>query len=406
MRIFYTFNLMKRLLLTYIFFSLVQFFASCQEISNNIIIKTDVDKCGIPPDSTFLKKCTRNWGYGYDDLFADISSWTSNPNVWLDSIGITNLEHTLFLLTITDSSSNSSDKSCVSIHARTHPAEVQSTYVTNEIIRFLLSKNETAKLLLEQCVFYIIPMINPDGVELKFPRENANNIDLESNWSSENLEIETAALQSFFENVMYSENPLRLSLNMHSAYACKRYFVYHDPTGTSPVFARDERDFISSITRYWPSGFEEWDYFISWTNGTPAYYPESWFWMNFREQIMALTYEDMNCDAAGDYDKTASSILNGIADFLDLRPANSEFVLQDEPEIRIFPNPVMANNTVTIYSSQPITKLRLTELGTGKNMKIQVLNKNEIRILSNCNGLYILSIVFNNKTVYKKLIVN
>ena len=36
---------------------------------------------------------------------------------------------------------------------------------------------------------------------------------------------------------------------MHSALACKRYFVYHDLTGTSRQFARMEQEFITGDSR-------------------------------------------------------------------------------------------------------------------------------------------------------------
>ena len=41
----------------------------------------------------------------------------------------------------------------------------------------------------------IIPMINPDGVELEYNRENANGIDIESNWNTYPHQPEVQALR-------------------------------------------------------------------------------------------------------------------------------------------------------------------------------------------------------------------
>ncbi|MCI0691821.1 hypothetical protein L0337_07415 [candidate division KSB1 bacterium] len=103
------------------------------------------------------------------------------------------------------------------MHARTHPSEVQGWWVTDEMIKLLLGETSLARLLRERCLFNIMPMYNPDGVELGLARENAHGVDIESNWN----------------------------------------------------------------------------YFVSWVGSTPTQYPESWFWLNHREAVMALTYEEM-----------------------------------------------------------------------------------------------------------------
>lgn len=53
----------------------------------------------------------------------------------------------------------------VVITARVHPSEVTSSWVVMGMIRFLTDPtNKEAKLLRENFVFKIIPMLNPDGV--------------------------------------------------------------------------------------------------------------------------------------------------------------------------------------------------------------------------------------------------
>ncbi len=310
------------------------------------------DKCGF--NETYARELQKqlgsNWGYGYLDLLADLQEWNKSPYVQIDSIGASVEGRTLWQLTITaDQPAKTTGKHTVFIHARTHPSEVQAFWVTNEIINLLLSETGFARTLREQCVFYIIPMYNPDGVELGYARQNAHGVDLESNWDAQTPEPEVQALRARFLELMNSPNPIEVALNMHSSYRCKRYFVYHHENGTSRYYTELEQQFIGGVRNYY-SKIENWDYFVSWTNGTPSVYPESWFWNNYREAVMALTYEDMNCDAAGEYDSTAFALLHGIADYLQL-DLTGIFARQPQKHalpfhgVWVYPNPVYVEGT-------------------------------------------------------------
>lgn len=328
------------------------------------------DKCGHPPAEE-EKFELDNWGYGYNDLLSDLEVWGNSPYVTIDSIGASVQNRALWQLTITSDETPVVPRKVVFIHARTHPNEVQAWWVTNEIINLLLSEQDYAQLLREHCTFYIIPMYNPDGVELQFPRENANDIDIESNWDDNPVEAEVAVLRSRFTELMESETPVEVALNMHSAYTCKRYFVYHAAAGTSYEFTQIEQDFIGDVRAHYPEGIEPWDYKITWTGGTPDQYPESWWWINHGESVLALTYEDMNCSSAGNYDQTAFALLNGISDFLGLT-ATTAF---HEPEpgfqlLQNFPNPVILGN------SGPKATIIQYDLTVAQNVQLSLFDSN------------------------------
>ena len=52
-------------------------------------------------------------------------------------------------------------------------------------------------------------MHNPDGVELGYPRENANGIDIESGWDDTVLQPEVSALQNrFIDLSLVISNPI------------------------------------------------------------------------------------------------------------------------------------------------------------------------------------------------------
>ncbi|MBI5471414.1 MAG: T9SS type A sorting domain-containing protein [Ignavibacteriae bacterium] len=149
---------------------------------------------------------------------------------------------------------------------------------------------------------------------------------------------------------MAQPNPIRVALNMHSAYACKRYFVYHTAAGTSSLFATMQQTFIGYARTAFPGGIEPYTYFTSWpSTPPPTQYPESWFWYNHHEAVLANTYEDKNCTAAGGYDSTASAILIAVGKHLGILTTTSvaeEVVPSDLKLEQNYPNPF--NPTTTI----------------------------------------------------------
>lgn len=277
------------------------------------------DPCGFP-DTTSLEfniAASGNWGYGYDTLLLNLSVWKKSPFVILDSVGATVQGRAMYVLTIQDTTADTlHQRQRIWIHARTHPSEVQGTWVTNELIKSLLDSSVLAQTMRSRYIFNIMPMYNPDGVELGNARENANGIDIESNWNSSSPQKEVLVLKAQFEKHMSAPNPMKIMLNMHSAFSCTRYFVYHAEGGTSTAYSNLEQKFINGVRSNFPGGIEPYNYFVSWVNAPATQYPESWCWSNYKEKIMALTYEDGNCESASNFDSTAKAILKGIDKYL------------------------------------------------------------------------------------------
>lgn len=367
------------------------------------------DKCGFDLQKSMEMNALLGdkWGYSYDSLLIDIDYWQRFQQVSVTSLGESTLGRDIFELTITENPVTKSGKPRIYIHARTHPGEVQSFWVTDEIINLLLGNSPLGTFMRQQCIFHIVPMYNPDGVELEKPRENANDIDLESNWGSDKPEQEILVLKNRFMQLMQEENPVQIALNMHSAYDCTRYFVYHHENGTSEAFALKEIDFIESIRQYFISGIKPYNYFVSWTSGTPDYYPESWWWNNYGEEVMALTYEDMNCAAAGDYDKTAFAILRGIADYLDLGYVGIQ-EYADEVDILIYPNPFF--NEIHIQSGEQLQHVSIFNLMGQKVADFRPDTKNltwDARDYSGnvvAPGFYIINMQTGTKTISKTVV--
>ena len=270
------------------------------------------------PDST------NAWGYGYDSLLRDLGQWRKSPYVKIDSIGASVQGRALWMVSISDSSDSlgrpgdpSSRKRRVFFHARTHPAEVQAQYVSNEAIRFLLDSGSQSRELRRGFIFNIVPMYNPDGVQLGHDRLNAHLVNLENNWDDLVLEPEAMALKRQFEAFMAGPLPIEVALNLHSDQGfCTRFFFFHYAAGTSAAYEDLERKYIAGVQRHFPGGIRDWTFQRSWDKGTKAEYPEGFWWLAFRENVLALTYEDTNCGNAGLFDSTGRALALGSADYI------------------------------------------------------------------------------------------
>lgn len=265
---------------------------------------------------------TLNWGYSYDSTLTYLEKLEQSPYVKIDSIGASVEGRAIWMVNVSEPIQHFETTYRVAIHARTHPNEVQSQWLTQRIIDILIGDSEIAKTLRNRVIFNIVPMYNPDGVELEFYRQNANGIDLERNWFVDDHEPEVFALKNKYYELMNSYTPIDIMLNMHGDGGANRaYFYYHHENGTSIKFTEDEKRFIGLIRKYFPDGIRDWDRSVTWEEGNPMLFPESWFWVNYEESVMAITFEEITIPNRFDslYTKTASSILNGIADYLDIR---------------------------------------------------------------------------------------
>ncbi len=217
-----------------------------------------------------------------------IQSLVNNPYVKIDTIGYSEQNRPLILLTLTDFTIPDSLKFFIWTHGRTHPSETPSSYHLDGMIDYFLSNDEVASFLRQKIKWFVLPFINPDGVYLGKSRVNANNVDLEREWnkipSATPKEVQRA--KEFLQSVL-SQRQVHVALNMHSQVANYATFWIHTAVSTSDYFYRRQIQFANL-----QSGNTDFikpsDYSYS---NLQAYFPEGWMWANWGDQIMALTYE-------------------------------------------------------------------------------------------------------------------
>jgi hypothetical protein len=113
-----------------------------------------------------------------DKLLAD---YQDHPSLSKNSIGTTPQGRSLWQLTISKPKAQAEDKKEVWLMARQHSWEAGTSWAMEGIIRYLLDSAE-ANGLLDQIIFQIIPMADPDGVARGGVRFNEFGHDVNRNW--------------------------------------------------------------------------------------------------------------------------------------------------------------------------------------------------------------------------------
>jgi murein tripeptide amidase MpaA len=131
------------------------------------------------------------------------------------------------LLHVTDHGVSGSGKKSVVITGRIHPGESNSSLTLKGFIDFLCSDNAKAIEMRKMSNFYIIPMINPDGVVLGNSRCSASGSDLNRVFpeASKDLYPEIYLLRQFISKFLSSREIL-IYFDFHGHSRKKNTFFY------------------------------------------------------------------------------------------------------------------------------------------------------------------------------------
>lgn len=117
----------------------------------------------------------------------DLLAWTQqHEQVNSETLGLTLDGREMTLLTIGDPETA---KHRIWITARQHPGESMAEWFIEGMLEALLDEaNPTATRLLRDCVFYVVPNMNPDGSVRGHLRTNACGANLNREWESPSME--------------------------------------------------------------------------------------------------------------------------------------------------------------------------------------------------------------------------
>ncbi len=246
----------------------------------------------------------------FDQFYAQILQTAPQGYITKETLGYSPvLKKPIELVTMTSPAVAEADKKRVWIHTRTHSAETGGSFLVEGLMNFLASDDPNAKIAMDNLIFHIVPVHNPDGVNNGNYRLNGNSENLEVLWLRDpkdpiNLAVEAPfenhVLNAAMKNLTGKEGKFTLALNLHSSQSKREtrpfFYPHFGPSALGynaeeSALWDDSIKYIDFVKHYYGKDLIE----PSPAEGGKAFvdkaYPESWWWANFKNSVMALTLE-------------------------------------------------------------------------------------------------------------------
>lgn len=251
----------------------------------------------------------RFYPYTYSDLETYMETISDSPYINIEVAGITQAGHPIHLITITDFDVAASEKKRIWMHARTHPAETAPSFLIEGLIDFLISNTPETADILTECIIHIVPMQNVDGVIAGNYRTTLQSENLEVMWFpdvedpmllTEDTPEEVEVLHHAILELLEDGPPITIALNLHASNSepdIRPFFYPHfGPQGLgyneqeASLWEKQIR-FIDSLAYHYGGDMLEPVPEEGGESFAAKNYPESWWWRNFQDQVMAITFE-------------------------------------------------------------------------------------------------------------------
>lgn len=252
----------------------------------------------------------RFYPYTFTDLENYIETINTNPNIDIQIPGYSQNGKPIYAFRISDFSKPVTNKKRVLLHARTHPAETCPSFLLEGMIDFLLSGSQESQDILSNIEFYIFPMQNVDGVIAGNYRTTPLSENLEVMWYyntdnpitlTDEAPTEVQIIHQYAKDLMNDGGPaISIALNLHASNSepDTRTFFY-------PHFGTEAQGYTSEQSSLWAQQISFINIFATHfgtnmiepttSEGGSSFasktYPESWWWVNYQNQVMAMTME-------------------------------------------------------------------------------------------------------------------
>jgi len=220
------------------------------KISHDCLNWNNLDSAYYLADTASISKgespkfCTLKIPIGADTLWVSaqelitsksIHRWekelADKPFVHLSEIGKSREGRPINLLQI----GNPESKKMIMVLSRQHPPEVTGWLAMKWFIETLCAENEMAENFRNEYNVYVVPLVNPDGVDNGHWRHNAGGIDLNRDWEDFN-QPETQAIKKFMENKVTEGGKFYFAVDFHSTQHDIYYTINPEKKGNMPGF--------------------------------------------------------------------------------------------------------------------------------------------------------------------------
>jgi len=139
------------------------------------------------------------------------------------------------------------------IVSRTHPGETNSSFAVEGFVDMLFGSSPIAKKLRDSFSWFIIPMINPDGVICGFYRPNLSGFDMNRVWQSPSPVLNPVAYSALdVLDILHRTRGIGFFLDFHGHTASCNSFVYGFMNEDNPILYSSERVFPLLMTKHCP----------------------------------------------------------------------------------------------------------------------------------------------------------
>ena len=183
-----------------------------------------------------------------------VSNWrgtlSQKPFISQMEIGKSREGRSIKVLTIGKESS----KNMLMVISRQHPPEVTGYLAMKSFIETISSDTKLARKFRRKFTTYVVPLMNPDGVDNGHWRHNAGGIDLNRDWA--NFEQpETRAVKTFMENrIRETRGKFYFGIDFHSTWDDIYYTVDPKLEGNMPRLVPDWLEAVkNAIDSYDPN---------------------------------------------------------------------------------------------------------------------------------------------------------
>lgn len=202
-------------------------------LPNNIIMKLSIgpDTLWVSAQELITSKHVNNW----------IKQMAVKPYILMTKIGNSREGRPINMLKI----GNSDDQKMIIVLSRQHPPEVSGYLSMKSFVEAIVSENETAIEFRKAYNTYVIPLVNPDGVDNGHWRHNSGGIDLNRDWEEFN-QPETAAIKEFMQNkVETTGGKFYFGVDFHSTWEDIYYIIDPILEGNMPGLVAEMIDSMS-----------------------------------------------------------------------------------------------------------------------------------------------------------------
>ncbi len=146
------------------------------------------------------------------------------------------------------------DQKMIMVLSRQHPPEVTGYLAMKSFVETLASDNETAVNFRKEYNAYVIPLVNPDGVDNGHWRHNSGGIDLNRDWENPH-QPEVVIIQNFMKNkVATSGGKFYFGVDFHSTFQDIYYTINPKLKGNMPGLVPEMiQEMANSIPNYEPN---------------------------------------------------------------------------------------------------------------------------------------------------------